>query len=186
MSLVISDGKYAGPMALTVIPYLAHSTAGALAHKEVRGVEVDVHHGQPIGIRHLLSRSGEAEAGVVAENVDAAEVLLDVGHGLLDLLDVRDVASVDVGLNAQGLDVLGHCLEAVLAAGDKGDLRPVAREGLSRQRGESHGERSRPRWEAAHLIKEKAGAGRPGKRCMVETMGFEPTTSGLQSPRSPS
>ena len=95
------DGACVDDLAVTT---LNHAT-GTLAGEEVRGIEVDIHHGEPVLVAHLLRRSGESEASVVAEDVNTTEVPLDVFNGLLDLLHVRHVAGADVSLDTEPLNL---------------------------------------------------------------------------------
>ena len=66
-----------------------------VAPDDPRALEVDVDHRVPLGLAHLVGEPVGADAGVVEQQVDAAEALDRRGDGGLDRGVVADVGDRD-------------------------------------------------------------------------------------------
>jgi hypothetical protein len=80
-----------------------------------RAPEVDAHDPLPVGERHLADRPGDRDAGVVDQEIAAAEVGFGARAHLIDLERVRHVAAHRLDpLGAGALRESGRLFEAAL------------------------------------------------------------------------
>ena len=78
----------------------------------------------------VLERRVLADARVVDEHVDAAELVFHLRDGRLDGLLARDVAGHRETANAEGAALVGNLLEALHAASKDGDVGALLGEGV--------------------------------------------------------
>ena len=84
-----------------------HQLRDALLRDQEGAARVDLVH-QVVALHRRGQRAGEADgAGIVHQDVDAAELGHGLGHRLVDALFVADVAGQRQGLAAGLLDFLG-------------------------------------------------------------------------------
>lgn len=80
---------------------------------EVEGrLQVDVEDGIPLCLRHAEHQAVLGDSGIVDEDVDAAEVGVDLLHDGLGLGKVGGIARIGAAGDAQGLDLLACGLKA--------------------------------------------------------------------------
>ena len=70
-----------------------------------RRLEVHGQHGVPLGFAHAHHQAVLGDAGVVHENIDAAEILDDLFDDLVRLFEIRRVRRIALGLDAQRRDL---------------------------------------------------------------------------------
>ena len=105
---------------LAVTP-LDHAGDNGLGNDEGSD-QVDIHDLTEISGLHLHHGDALDDAGVVDQDVNAAQVALDCRNQLLDILFLGHVGKIAVGVDALCLVVLQCFLHVLLAAAVKGDL----------------------------------------------------------------
>jgi hypothetical protein len=89
---------------------LDHHAPGGLAAEEDAG-EVRPHHGVPLRSREPVERGANPVAGIVDQEVDAAELAHRLVHDPVHLGGVANVARDGQGAPPAGADLAGQCLE---------------------------------------------------------------------------
>jgi hypothetical protein len=106
-----------------------HALADFLRHKE-GALDVGVEDEVVVGFFHVLDALGSADARVVDEDVDRANLRLRMRHGRLHAVKVGHVQRQHVGVTASGLDLGAQGLELFHTAAGQHHGGPGARQGF--------------------------------------------------------
>ena len=93
--------------------HIDNRTAALARHDRRNGVnevesrfQIDVQHGVPLRFAHAHHQAVFGDAGIIDQNVDAAEILHDLVDHFVRIFKVGGVRSVSFGFYAQGVQLL--------------------------------------------------------------------------------
>jgi hypothetical protein len=103
---------------------------GSLRHKELMA-QIDRHALVPIGGRHIGHAVTIVIGGIVDDDVDAAQLRLDLRHHRLNGFDVTQIAAVEMGLEG-GIRAKALCHRRASFLSDiaESDMRALRHEGF--------------------------------------------------------